>query len=117
MSYTDQELNDEEKYRIEMQRKIKTGEITAVGFYVDKKRYADMERKAKELWTQTQPTKGGGEERLLNSPDPNHYVNFCVNFFEQNYGIMRQFMNAKDPRALVKNLFGQLMNQMGTGNK
>lgn len=112
MTFVDQD--QKAKYEAEMQRKIQAGEIIPVGFYVDRKRYEEMKKKAFELHSQTQPTGRKGEvERLLDSPDPNHYVSFCVQFFEQNYGIMRQFMNAKDPQAVFKGLVGQIMGAMG----
>jgi hypothetical protein len=113
MSFADQEITPQQRAEIEFQRKLKQGIIKPVGFYVDQKRWNDMIKKAQELYNQTQPDGQGGTERLLDSPDPNHYVNFCVNFFEQNYGLMRQFMNAKDPKAVFKGLVKQLMGQMG----
>lgn len=91
----------------------KTKDMTPVGFYVTKKVYNEYLQMAIELNTQRAPDQNGKLSPVLEKPDVNLFLSFCVEFYKRYKDVMTSITNNPQASAMIENIAEQLAKSGG----
>jgi hypothetical protein len=90
-----------------------TKNMTAVGYWVTKEILKDYQEMANELYSQAVPDGQGGMVPLIEKPDVNLFLNFCVSFYKQYKGLMNQMTQNPQTTAMIEGIVDQLARSGG----
>src|SRR5215467_11071529 len=85
----------------------KTKGMQPVGFYVTKKVYAEYMKMATDLYNQKVPDQNGNLSSILEKPDVNLFLSFCVQFYKQYSSVMNNITSNPQASAMIENLAEQ----------
>lgn len=91
----------------------KTKGMTPVGFYVTPKVYKEYLAMANELYTQRAPDSTGKLSPVLEKPDVNLFLSFCVEFYKRYKDVMTSITNNPQATAMIENIAEQLAKSGG----
>lgn len=87
--------------------------MTPVGYWVTKQVLAEYQELANELYQQAVPDGRGGYCPLIEKPDVNIFLNFCVSFYRQYKGLMNQMQANPQTQSMIENIVDQLSKSGG----
>lgn len=91
----------------------KTKDMTPVGFYVNKRVYNEYLQMAIELHNQQVPDQDGNPSPILQKPDVNLFLSFCVQFYRQYKDVMNSITSNPAASSMIENLAEQLSKSGG----
>ena len=81
--------------------------LIPLGFYVDEKKFSEYYLTAKEIAERGMRMPTGGNQKLLEKPDVNQLLHYCLDFFRNNFDLSKN-MKIKDIMALGKMMMRDL---------